>query len=34
VTILIATHDLDLVSQLGHRRIQLVSGHVAGDSAA
>jgi cell division transport system ATP-binding protein len=34
VTILIATHDLDLVAQLGHRRIQLVSGHVAGDSAA
>jgi cell division transport system ATP-binding protein len=34
VTLLIATHDLDLIAQLGHRRIQLVGGHVAGDSGA
>jgi cell division transport system ATP-binding protein len=33
-TLLIATHDLDLVAQLGHRRIQLVGGRVAGDSGA
>jgi cell division transport system ATP-binding protein len=34
VTLLIATHDLDLIAQLGHRRIQLVGGHVTGDSGA
>ena len=34
VTLLIATHDLDLVAQLGHRRIQLVGGRLAGDSGA
>ena len=34
VTLLIATHDLDLVAQLGQRRIQLVGGRLAGDSGA
>ncbi len=34
VTLLIATHDLDLVAQLGRRRIQLVGGRLAGDSSA
>jgi cell division transport system ATP-binding protein len=34
VTLLIATHDLDLVEQLGQRRIQLVGGHLAGDSGS
>ena len=34
VTLLIATHDLDLIAQLGHRRIQLVGGRVTGDSGA
>jgi cell division transport system ATP-binding protein len=34
VTLLIATHDLDLIAQLGHRRIQLVGGRLAGDSGA
>jgi cell division transport system ATP-binding protein len=34
VTLLIATHDLDLVDQLGQRRIQLVGGHLAGDSGS
>ena len=32
VTLLIATHDLDLLERLGRRRIQLVGGRVAGDS--
>ena len=34
VTLLIATHDLDLVAELGHRRIQLVGGRLTGDSGA
>jgi cell division transport system ATP-binding protein len=34
VTMLIATHDLDLIERLGHRRISLVGGRLAGDSAA
>ncbi len=34
VTLLVATHDLDLVAQLGQRRIQLVGGRLAGDSSA
>jgi cell division transport system ATP-binding protein len=34
VTILIATHDLDLIERLGHRRLKLVAGRLAGDSAA
>jgi cell division transport system ATP-binding protein len=34
VTMLIATHDLDLIERLGHRRLKLVGGRVAGDSAA
>jgi cell division transport system ATP-binding protein len=32
VTLLIATHDLELIAPLGHRRIQLVGGRLAGDS--
>jgi cell division transport system ATP-binding protein len=34
VTLLIATHDLDLVERLPHRRVKLVAGQVAGDSGA
>jgi cell division transport system ATP-binding protein len=33
VTLLIATHDLDLLDRLGHRRIRLEGGHLVGDSA-
>jgi cell division transport system ATP-binding protein len=32
VTLLIATHDLDLLDQLGHRRIQLEGGRLTRDS--
>ncbi|TVQ49785.1 MAG: cell division ATP-binding protein FtsE [Gammaproteobacteria bacterium] len=32
VTLLIATHDIDLVTQLGHRRVELVSGQLVGDT--
>jgi cell division transport system ATP-binding protein len=32
VTLLIATHDLDLLDRLGHRRILLEGGRVVGDS--
>lgn len=32
VTLLIASHDLDLVSRLGHRRIELERGRLARDS--
>jgi cell division transport system ATP-binding protein len=32
VTLLIATHDLDLVEQLGHRRLRLVGGSLVEDS--
>ncbi|WP_435103385.1 cell division ATP-binding protein FtsE [Arhodomonas sp. AD133] len=34
VTTLIATHDVDLVDRLGHRRIHLADGRVAGDEPA
>ena len=33
VTLLIATHDLDLLERLGHRRIRLEGGRLVGDSA-
>jgi cell division transport system ATP-binding protein len=32
VTLLIASHDLDLLSHLGHRRIRLDGGRLVGDS--
>lgn len=32
VTLLIATHDVDLAERLGHRRLQLVAGEIADDS--
>jgi cell division transport system ATP-binding protein len=32
VTLLIATHDLDLLDRLGHRRIRLEGGRLVGDS--
>jgi len=32
VTLLIATHDLDLLERLGHRRIRLEGGRLTGDS--
>ena len=32
VTLLIATHDLDLLDQLGHRRLTLVGGKLAADT--
>ncbi len=32
VTLLIATHDLELIDTLGHRRIELVGGRLVGDS--
>lgn len=32
VTLLIATHDLELISRLDHRRIELVGGRLARDS--
>ncbi len=34
VTVLIASHDLHLIGQLGHRRIELVDGGVSGGSPA
>jgi cell division transport system ATP-binding protein len=34
VTLLIATHDLDLLSQFEHRRIELVGGKITQDSRA
>jgi cell division transport system ATP-binding protein len=34
VTLLIATHDLDLLAQFDHRRIELVGGKIAHDSGA
>ncbi|MFK8052626.1 MAG: cell division ATP-binding protein FtsE [Woeseiaceae bacterium] len=34
VTLLIASHDLGLVEQLGHRRIELADGKLAYDSAS
>jgi cell division transport system ATP-binding protein len=33
VTLLIATHDLDLLERLGHRRLRLVAGQLTDDSA-
>jgi len=33
VTLLIATHDLDLLDRLGHRQIRLVGGRLAGGAA-
>jgi cell division transport system ATP-binding protein len=33
VTLLIATHDLDLLDRLGHRRLRLEGGRLTGDSA-
>jgi cell division transport system ATP-binding protein len=32
VTLLIATHNLDLLDRLGHRRIELVAGKLSRDS--
>ncbi len=32
VTLLIATHDIDLVTRLGHRRVELVEGRLVGDT--
>jgi cell division transport system ATP-binding protein len=34
VTLLIATHDLDLLARLGHRRISLDGGRLAGDTGS
>ncbi len=34
VTVLVATHDLELIERLPHRRLKLVGGQLAGDSAA
>ena len=34
VTLLIATHDLQLVEEFGHRRISLAAGQIAGDGLA
>ena len=34
VTLLIATHDLELVERLPHRRLKLVAGQIAGDGAS
>ena len=34
VTLLIATHDLELVERLPHRRVRLVAGQIAGDTSA
>jgi len=33
VTVLIASHDLDLISRMGHRVLQLKNGQLVGDSA-
>jgi cell division transport system ATP-binding protein len=33
VTLLIATHDLELIERLPHRRIKLVAGQISADSA-
>ena len=32
VTLLIATHDLELIERLPHRQVRLVAGQIAGDS--
>jgi cell division transport system ATP-binding protein len=32
VTLLIASHDIDLITQLGHRRVRLSGGRVVGDT--
>jgi cell division transport system ATP-binding protein len=32
VTLLIASHDIDLITQLGHRRVMLNGGRVVGDT--
>jgi cell division transport system ATP-binding protein len=32
VTLLIATHDLELIERLDHRRLRLVAGQIAGDT--
>ena len=34
VTLLIATHDLELLDHLGHRRIELLSGRICADYSA
>ncbi len=34
VTLLIATHDIDLVTRLGHRRLELVEGRLIGDTGS
>ncbi len=34
VTLLIATHDLELLDHMGHRRIELLSGRVANDHSS
>ena len=34
VTLLIASHDIDLITQLGHRRVMLAEGRLVGDTAA
>jgi ABC-type ATPase involved in cell division len=32
VTVLVATHDLELIGHLPHRQLKLVAGQLAGDS--
>ena len=32
VTVLVATHDLELVERMPHRQLKLVAGQIAGDS--
>jgi cell division transport system ATP-binding protein len=32
VTLLIATHDLELIERLPHRQVRLVAGQIAADS--
>ena len=34
VTLLIASHDIDLLTQLGHRRVMLADGRMVGDTGA
>jgi cell division transport system ATP-binding protein len=34
VTLLIASHDLELIGQLPHRRLRLVAGQIAADAGA
>jgi cell division transport system ATP-binding protein len=34
VTLLVATHDLELIERLPHRRLRLTAGQIVGDSGA